>query len=201
MKGGAVYTEADLENTITVNGIRFIKDKDEPDSALDDIITMEPIQATRAFFLNGRVYDIYSIHRWIFEFNRTKCPLRMAIDAADKNRISSMHQRLQTATRRSSPPGTVPRTIRNRVQISGSQTSPAAFLVDNISRGDLLLLADGRVLYSHSWYFSGNPNYIMYGTTSLLTHSADIVPIRGNQLMGYVLQRESNYDAFASQVR
>jgi hypothetical protein len=201
LKGGAVYTEADLENTITANGITFILDKDQPDSPLDDMITMEPIQAVRAVLLNGRVYDIYSIQRWVFEFRRNFCPLRIVIREEDRTRIQLMYERLQNSPHRVSPPGSIPRAIRNRVQVSGSQTSPAAFVVDNIARGDLLLLRNGRVLYSNSWYFSGRPNYIMYGVTSLLTNQGEMVPIGGNQLAGYVLRREANYDEYASRAR
>lgn len=193
MKGGALYDEADLNNTILINGTYYIRDKDNPNEPLMDIINLKKIPATQAVLLNKQIYNIYKIYKWVIEYKHDMCPLRNMVSKEDKKRIDEMYKMLLRQTQKITK-SNILTMFRDRVKIS--ESNGAATFGDNISRGDLFILQDERgttrVLYSTTWYLSDIPCYIIFCTTDLKnkTKTKSFMP---KQVFGYVLQHETEY--------
>jgi len=92
-RGGAGnYIKKDLQY---VNKDNYVLDKDESTNdkevLLEDIITGEEIKQDRAIIVNGRVYDIEGIFKWIIINEKNNDPLNESVDDKTKRSIKKKY--------------------------------------------------------------------------------------------------------------
>lgn len=200
MKGGHIYKEDDLQNTVTVNNVEFIAlaagdtqisdAEDEYNKVLHDPVTYSPISKNNAFLLHGIVYDIYSIYDWVVKYNHNTCPYkRQPITSTEKQDIINKYNSVARISRISSGSG--------KVKYIPSNNS--IILKSNITRGDFFILDDGEIWYSYTFYGKGYPIYFIYGAKSLGNIGGTLVPL--HKIKDYVLKSEERYNQLLLNVR
>ena len=91
-KGGSGnYTNNDLENTDRTG--KYILNKEESTEKnpviLEDIITMKKVKKDKAIVIDGRIYNVDSIFRWIVLEENKQDPFRADVSANDITRINN----------------------------------------------------------------------------------------------------------------
>jgi len=91
-KGGSgKYTIRDLENTDRTG--KYVLNKEETTQEkpviLTDIITMKKIKKDKAILIDGHVYNVDSIFRWIVLENHKEDPFRANLSAIDIRNINN----------------------------------------------------------------------------------------------------------------
>jgi hypothetical protein len=169
LKGGAIYDENDINTTVLLGDIKYIKDKDKEEPLLD-IINMEPIEQDRAILVNNQIYDIESIYKWIVIHEKTYCPLRIKVTNS-KDIIAKYTSTI------------------SRVTISSTSIT----FKDDIKRLDIILTNNGNY-YSYTWYNKSVSLFAIHGIKT--ANSTATVPIVIKNIIGYVLVDEPAYDNY-----
>jgi hypothetical protein len=67
-----LYTDTDLENTIEINGVKYVQDKFKPTQGCEEEINGEIVPIHKAKIYDGKVYNIDDLYKWLFSSSSNK---------------------------------------------------------------------------------------------------------------------------------
>lgn len=73
-KGGSLYYKKDLKNTVLIDGVRYLEDKDNKGFPFEDMISKENIPIENVILLDTKPYDIINIYTHVYQYKHYFVP-------------------------------------------------------------------------------------------------------------------------------